>query len=58
MKRPSSGFIGTVIGSMIVLLVPIRLMHSEEELFAWMVLLLGLGAVIGTVVGVLHYRGS
>jgi hypothetical protein len=58
MKRPSDAFVGTVLGLMMVLLVPSSLMHSEEELFAWMTIFAGLGAVIGTVISLLRRRGS
>ena len=58
MKRPSDAFMGTVLGLMMVLLVPRSLMHSEEELFVWMTIFAGLGAVIGTVTSLLRRRGS
>jgi hypothetical protein len=57
MKRPSDAFMGTVVGLMMVLLVPRRLMHSEEELFVWMTIFAGLGAVIGTVITLDRRRG-
>jgi hypothetical protein len=49
---------GTVLGLMMILLVPSSLMHSEEELFVWMTIFAGLGAVIGTVISLLRRRGS
>ena len=55
-KRPSDAFIGTVIGLMIVLCVPIDYLHSEEELMVWLFLFSGLGAVIGTIIGILRHR--
>ena len=58
MKRPSDAFMGTVLGLMMILLVPSSLMHSEEELFVWMTIFAGLGAVIGTVISLLRRRGS
>jgi hypothetical protein len=58
MKRPSDAFVGTVLGLIMVLLVPRSLMHSEEELFVWMTIFAGLGAVIGTVTSLLRRRGS
>ena len=54
MRQPSDAFVGVVFGSIIVLLAPSNYMNSEVDLIRWIVVFLGLGAIIGTVIGKLR----
>jgi uncharacterized membrane protein YccC len=56
MKQPSDQFIGTMLGLLIVLLAPSDYMHSEEDLWCWLLFFPVLGAIIGTIVGIVRRR--
>jgi hypothetical protein len=49
MKRPSDDFIGTLLGLLIFLLAPSRLMYTKEAICIGLILFAVLGAIVGTV---------
>jgi len=55
-RRPSDGFIGTVIGLLIVLIAPYDYLKSEYALWCWLIFFPGSGAIIGTVIGMIRRR--
>ena len=58
MKRPSDSFIGALVGLMVVLFAPSNMMHSEEDMLRWLIFFPGLGAIIGTVIGIFRRRNA